>query len=227
MSDAFSYRVKGFYRRIPSEPHKLTELTTSTKDCIVLYHLGVLEVSDGDAWEFEIGRDGSSSGSLYGAADQGDAEDDGLVRASMRRQSAGSEQADASRLQCELGRCPTGTRSAAPRTGSGSHLRVVDCRFKRVCLRWNADTMRKIFLGYEWGQTVLLAYEMNGEVLLPEHGYPLRLIVPGFYGTNSVKWLQRIELPKERAPGPFTTRWYNDVATDGCPVRCGRSLRSR
>src|SRR4051812_37528540 len=55
MSDAFSYRVKGFYGRIPSEPHKLTERTTPTKDCIVLCHLGVLEVSDGDAWEFEIG----------------------------------------------------------------------------------------------------------------------------------------------------------------------------
>ncbi|MEX2547893.1 MAG: sulfite oxidase [Chloroflexota bacterium] len=40
---------------------------------------------------------------------------------------------------------------------------------------------------------VLLAYEMNGEPLQPQHGYPLRLIVPGWYGMTSVKWLNAIE----------------------------------
>ncbi len=40
---------------------------------------------------------------------------------------------------------------------------------------------------------VLLAYEMNGEPLQPQHGYPLRLIVPGWYGMTSVKWLTAIE----------------------------------
>ena len=41
---------------------------------------------------------------------------------------------------------------------------------------------------------VLLAYAMNGEPLLPQHGAPLRLIVPGWYGMAHVKWLQRITL---------------------------------
>jgi DMSO/TMAO reductase YedYZ molybdopterin-dependent catalytic subunit len=41
---------------------------------------------------------------------------------------------------------------------------------------------------------VLLAYEMNGAPLPPQHGYPLRLIVPGWYGMTNVKWLERIEL---------------------------------
>ena len=40
---------------------------------------------------------------------------------------------------------------------------------------------------------VLLAYAMNGQPLLPQHGRPLRLIVPGWYGMASVKWLARIE----------------------------------
>ncbi len=40
---------------------------------------------------------------------------------------------------------------------------------------------------------VLLAYEMNGLPLQPQHGYPLRLVVPGWYGMASVKWLDRIE----------------------------------
>jgi sulfane dehydrogenase subunit SoxC len=39
---------------------------------------------------------------------------------------------------------------------------------------------------------VLLVYEMNGEPLMPQHGFPLRLLVPGWYGMASVKWLAEI-----------------------------------
>jgi DMSO/TMAO reductase YedYZ molybdopterin-dependent catalytic subunit len=42
-------------------------------------------------------------------------------------------------------------------------------------------------------EDVLLAYAMNGAPLLPQHGAPLRLVVPGWYGMASVKWLERIE----------------------------------
>ena len=38
----------------------------------------------------------------------------------------------------------------------------------------------------------LLAYELNGAPLPPQHGFPLRLVVPGWYGMTSVKWLERI-----------------------------------
>ena len=57
---------------------------------------------------------------------------------------------------------------------------------------------------------VLLAYEINGAPLDALHGYPLRLLVPGYYGTNSVKWLSHLELADRRADGPFTTLLYND-----------------
>jgi DMSO/TMAO reductase YedYZ molybdopterin-dependent catalytic subunit len=40
---------------------------------------------------------------------------------------------------------------------------------------------------------ILIAWAMNGQPLLPQHGYPLRLVVPGWYGMASVKWLDRIE----------------------------------
>ena len=43
------------------------------------------------------------------------------------------------------------------------------------------------------GEDVLLAYQMNGEPLSPPHGYPLRLIVPCWYGMTNVKWLGRVE----------------------------------
>lgn len=57
---------------------------------------------------------------------------------------------------------------------------------------------------------ILLAYEINGEPLDCEHGFPLRLIIPGYYGTNSVKWLYRLELAAGRHDGPFTKKLYND-----------------
>jgi len=44
------------------------------------------------------------------------------------------------------------------------------------------------------GGDVLLVYAMNGQPLLPQHGFPLRLIVPGWYGMASVKWLTTIEV---------------------------------
>src|SRR5207249_2194127 len=42
-------------------------------------------------------------------------------------------------------------------------------------------------------EDVLLAWAMNGAALEPQHGYPLRLIVPGWYGMAHVKWLRAIE----------------------------------
>jgi len=46
---------------------------------------------------------------------------------------------------------------------------------------------------------VLLAYEMNGRELPVDHGYPLRVIVPGTVGARQVKWLQRIVLSREES----------------------------
>jgi DMSO/TMAO reductase YedYZ molybdopterin-dependent catalytic subunit len=54
----------------------------------------------------------------------------------------------------------------------------------------------------------LLATHMNGEPLAPEHGYPARLLVPGWYGVASVKWLTRIEAVATRFRGYFQTVKY-------------------
>ncbi len=63
---------------------------------------------------------------------------------------------------------------------------------------------------------VLLAWEMNGAPIPPEHGFPVRAVVPGFFGTNSVKWLSRIYLADTRPESLFTTRLYNRrVAVNG------------
>ena len=54
----------------------------------------------------------------------------------------------------------------------------------------------------------LLCYEMNGEPLPPEHGAPVRLIAPGWYGVANVKWLTRIEVMNRRYAGRFMARDY-------------------
>ena len=58
---------------------------------------------------------------------------------------------------------------------------------------------------------MLLAYEMNGETLQPQHGYPLRLIVPDWYGMTSVKWLDRIEAIAQPFEGYQMTQAYRNA----------------
>ncbi len=67
---------------------------------------------------------------------------------------------------------------------------------------------------------VLLAYEMNGEPLPPQHGFPLRLIVPGWYGMTSVKWLTRITAVADPFEGfqMLAYRYRQDPEEEGTPV---------
>jgi sulfite oxidase len=94
---------------------------------------------------------------------------------------------------------------------------------------------------------VLLAFEMNGEPLPPVHGAPVRVVVPGYIGARSVKWLERIEvretpwdgyyqhvayrlLSPEQRPGPGVGMALGELAlsadvlvpSDGADVPAGR-----
>ncbi|GLY93066.1 sulfite oxidase [Actinoplanes sp. NBRC 103695] len=55
---------------------------------------------------------------------------------------------------------------------------------------------------------VLLAYEMNGEPLPPDHGHPVRVIVPGWIGIASIKWVGRIEVSDQPLTSPWNTQFY-------------------
>lgn len=57
---------------------------------------------------------------------------------------------------------------------------------------------------------LLLCTHLNGEPLALERGGPLRLVLPGFYATNSTKWLEKLEASETRADGYFTTAVYNE-----------------
>ena len=71
--------------------------------------------------------------------------------------------------------------------------------------------------------TVLLASEMNGAPLTPEHGYPMRVLVPRWYAVSSVKWITEIRVLEEPFTGHFQTEryvYFDDASfADGTPVR--------
>jgi sulfite oxidase len=64
---------------------------------------------------------------------------------------------------------------------------------------------------------VLLAWSMNGEPLAPAHGAPLRVVVPGYIGARSVKWLERIEVRAKPWEGYFQRVVYRLLPEDGTP----------
>jgi DMSO/TMAO reductase YedYZ molybdopterin-dependent catalytic subunit len=64
---------------------------------------------------------------------------------------------------------------------------------------------------------IILAYEMDGKPLQPGHGFPLRLIVPGWYGVAWVKWLKRIEVQDRRFMGRFMARDYVTIRGEERP----------
>ena len=76
------------------------------------------------------------------------------------------------------------------------------------------DYERSLSIADAMRDEVLLAYELNGRPLPPQHGFPVRLLVPGWYGMTSVKWLRSITavaepfdgLPDVGLPSPAATR---------------------
>jgi DMSO/TMAO reductase YedYZ molybdopterin-dependent catalytic subunit len=60
----------------------------------------------------------------------------------------------------------------------------------------------------------LLAFEMNGRPIPPEHGGPVRAIVPGWYATDSVKWLERVHVSADEFDGPFQAIDYRFAPLD-------------
>jgi sulfane dehydrogenase subunit SoxC len=71
---------------------------------------------------------------------------------------------------------------------------------------------RSIPLAKAWDDA-MIAYRQNGEAIRPEQGYPARLLLPGWEGSTSVKWIRRLELSDQ----PFMTREETSKYTDPLP----------
>ncbi len=83
---------------------------------------------------------------------------------------------------------------------------VADVAFRA----WD-DYSESVSLTKAMSDELLVVYEMNGEPLPPEHGFPVRLIIPGFYGLKSVKWLTTIEPVDHDFRGYWQQRGWDDV----------------
>ncbi len=73
---------------------------------------------------------------------------------------------------------------------------------------WSPNYGSSIPVEKGMGPEVLLAYEMNDEPLRPEHGFPLRAVVPGYIGARSVKWLSGITLQDTPSDNFFQAQQY-------------------
>jgi len=72
---------------------------------------------------------------------------------------------------------------------------------------------RAITVEHALKEEVILAYEMNGHPLMPQHGFPLRVIVPGWLGMTNVKWLDSIEIVPHKFMGK-QMKWYSYAVND-------------
>jgi sulfane dehydrogenase subunit SoxC len=204
----------GYFRRLVHEPHETVAPVTQQQDLFVLAHLGIPRVELAQ-WRLEIAGLVERSATL-GFED--------LRRLPERRVETFHQCAGAPR------RPDLPMRRIGNVVWHGIDLAELlrHCGIKnRARFLWaygldhgeydgvNADWYVKDMPLTRLDQGgVLLAYAVNGEPLAPEHGFPLRLVIPGYYGTNAVKWLWRLELAEERAPSPFTTVLYNDPDPD-------------
>jgi sulfane dehydrogenase subunit SoxC len=72
-----------------------------------------------------------------------------------------------------------------------------------------AGVDRSIPLTDEISDDAMIAYGQNGELLRPAHGFPIRLVMPGFEGNLNIKWLRRLKFGDQ----PWMTRWETDRYT--------------
>jgi DMSO/TMAO reductase YedYZ molybdopterin-dependent catalytic subunit len=89
------------------------------------------------------------------------------------------------------------------------------------------DYERSVPIAEAMRPEVLLAYEMNGDPLLPQHGFPIRVIVPGWYGMTSVKWLSRITVVTEPFQGYQQAIAYRFTTSEDDPGRPVTRMRPR
>lgn len=86
-----------------------------------------------------------------------------------------------------------------------------EIQFRQQTYKLEQQFGRSVTLENAMKPEPLLAWALNGEPLRLEHGAPLRLIMPGWYGVANVKWLSEIHLQEDRYLGNYQARWYRTL----------------
>jgi DMSO/TMAO reductase YedYZ molybdopterin-dependent catalytic subunit len=90
-----------------------------------------------------------------------------------------------------------------------------DVVFRTNTLKVQQQFARSITLENATKPEPLLAWALNGAPLDQNHGFPLRVVMPGWYGVANVKWLSEIRLQENRFLGNYQARWYRTVRAIG------------
>jgi DMSO/TMAO reductase YedYZ molybdopterin-dependent catalytic subunit len=90
-----------------------------------------------------------------------------------------------------------------------------DVVFRTNTLKVQQQFARSITLENAMRPDPLLAWALNGQPLDRDHGAPLRVIMPGWYGVANVKWVSEIHLQEGRFLGNYQARWYRTVRAVG------------
>src|SRR6266568_451872 len=93
----------------------------------------------------------------------------------------------------------------------GSDRGAQDVVFRQQTFKLQQQFGRSVTLENAMKPEPLLAFALNGEPLTREQGFPLRLIMPGWYGVANVKWLAEVHLQEERYLGNYQARWYRTL----------------
>jgi len=93
----------------------------------------------------------------------------------------------------------------------GTDRGIEDVVFRQQTFKIEQQFGRSITLENAMKPGPLIAYELNGEPLTREQGFPVRLIMPGWYGVANVKWLAEIHLQEDRYLGNYQARWYRSL----------------
>ena len=228
MTDRPKLSPAGFHRRIPLRPDQMTAAITPTSDVIVLCHLGVPQLTAPD-WSLSI--DGLVERPL--TLTFADLARYPIISVEAVHQCAGSplQPRQPTRRACNVVwagvRLADVLAEARPKQGAeflwsyGADWGT----FENVEI---PQYQKDLPLARALSPDTLLAFAMNGAPLPTENGYPVRLVVPGYFGTNSVKWLTRMTLSHHRADGAFVTRWYNDpvLHASGRPTKATKPVWS-
>lgn len=97
----------------------------------------------------------------------------------------------------------------------GTDKGTTDVVFRQQTFKLEQQFGRSITLENAMKPDPLLAYELNGDPLTREQGFPVRLLMPGWYGVCNVKWLSEIHLQEDRYLGNYQARWYRSVVGVG------------